>query len=88
MKPGYVLSGGRVLHRRMVRLLLSQILRLRLRMTIKPVSPDRDFVSLSMTRYEACTTCYGVYFDAGEFKDYKEETILGFFKDLFTKERV
>ena len=39
-------------------------------------------------RYEACTTCYGVYFDAGEFKDYKEETILGFFKDLFTKNRV
>ena len=38
-------------------------------------------------RYEACTTCYGVYFDAGEFKDFKEETILGFFKDLFVKER-
>ncbi|MHC4741470.1 MAG: zf-TFIIB domain-containing protein [Planctomycetota bacterium] len=38
-------------------------------------------------RYEACTTCYGVYFDAGEFKDYKEETILDFFKDLFARER-
>jgi Zn-finger nucleic acid-binding protein len=38
-------------------------------------------------RYEACTVCYGVFFDAGEFKDYKEETILDFFRDLFTKER-
>ena len=38
-------------------------------------------------RYEACTICYGVFFDAGEFKDYKEETILDFFRDLFAKER-
>jgi len=37
--------------------------------------------------YEACTTCYGVFFDAGEFKDYKEESILDFFKDLFAKSR-
>ena len=39
-------------------------------------------------RYEACNSCYGVFFDAGEFRDYKEETILDFFKDLFTKERM
>jgi Zn-finger nucleic acid-binding protein len=39
-------------------------------------------------RYEACTSCYGVFFDAGEFRDYKEETILGLFKDLFAKERL
>ncbi len=39
-------------------------------------------------RYEACTSCYGVFFDAGEFRDYKEETILDFFKDLFTKGRM
>ena len=38
--------------------------------------------------YEACTVCFGVFFDAGEFKDYKEETILDFFKDLFTKGRM
>jgi Zn-finger nucleic acid-binding protein len=37
--------------------------------------------------YESCTSCYGVFFDAGEFKDYKEETILDFFKDLLAKER-
>ncbi len=26
--------------------------------------------------YESCTVCYGNYFDAGEFKDYKEHTLL------------
>lgn len=25
--------------------------------------------------YEACTVCYGVYFDAGEFRDFREETL-------------
>ena len=39
-------------------------------------------------RYEACKSCYGVFFDAGEFRDYKEETILDFFRDLFTKGRM
>ncbi|MBT8100822.1 MAG: zf-TFIIB domain-containing protein [Gammaproteobacteria bacterium] len=37
--------------------------------------------------YEACPTCYGVFFDAGEFRDYKEKTILDFFRDFFAKER-
>lgn len=37
--------------------------------------------------YEACTSCYGVFFDAGEFRDYKESTVVDFFKDLFAKER-
>lgn len=37
--------------------------------------------------YEACATCYGVFFDAGEFRDYKERTVLDFFRDLFAKER-
>ncbi|MBI9017085.1 MAG: zf-TFIIB domain-containing protein [Phycisphaerae bacterium] len=27
-------------------------------------------------KYEACTVCYGVYFDAGEFKEYKHETLM------------
>ena len=26
-------------------------------------------------RFESCTTCYGVFFDAGEFRDYKEQTL-------------
>jgi len=37
--------------------------------------------------YEACSMCYGVYFDAGEFKDYKEEGFLDKVKDFFTPER-
>jgi len=37
--------------------------------------------------YEACTVCHGVYFDAGEFTDYKNTSLLDTIKDLFTKER-
>jgi len=44
---------------------------------------DRDQLHIW---YEACTVCYGVFFDAGEFTDYKEKTVLDFFRDLFAKE--
>lgn len=37
--------------------------------------------------YESCPVCYGVFFDAGEFKDFKEETVLDFFRSLSAKER-
>ncbi len=37
--------------------------------------------------YEKCPVCYGIWFDAGEFKDYKEEGFGDFFKDLFSRER-
>lgn len=37
--------------------------------------------------YEKCPVCYGVWFDAGEFKDYKEEGIMEAFRDLFLKGR-
>ena len=37
--------------------------------------------------YEGCHTCFGVFFDAGEFRDYREKTVMDFFRDLFTKER-
>ena len=37
--------------------------------------------------YESCATCYGVFFDAGEFKDFREETLSDQIKDFFTKER-
>jgi Zn-finger nucleic acid-binding protein len=30
--------------------------------------------------FESCTVCYGVFFDAGEFRDYKEHSILETFK--------
>ena len=37
--------------------------------------------------FESCTVCYGVFFDAGEFRDYKQESILDFFRDLFSQAR-
>ena len=37
--------------------------------------------------FESCSTCYGVFFDAGEFRDYKEKSILDFFRDIITRER-
>jgi Zn-finger nucleic acid-binding protein len=33
-------------------------------------------------RFEACMTCSGVFFDAGEFRDFKEKTIVDFFRGL------
>ncbi len=50
---------------------------------IRMVDKDQPHI-----RYEACTSCYGVFFDAGEFRDYKEETILDFFQELFAKKRM
>lgn len=32
--------------------------------------------------YEACGRCYGIYLDAGEFRDYKEKTFAEFFRRL------
>lgn len=37
--------------------------------------------------FESCSVCYGVFFDAGEFRDYKEQTVIDFFKTLAAKER-
>ena len=33
-------------------------------------------------RYESCATCYGTFFDAGEFSDLKEHTVLERFSQL------
>jgi Zn-finger nucleic acid-binding protein len=38
--------------------------------------------------YESCPVCYGVFYDAGEFRDYKSHTVVDFFRDLFHGERV
>jgi Zn-finger nucleic acid-binding protein len=38
--------------------------------------------------YEACTVCYGVYFDAGEFTDFREETFAESWRSLFGKPRL
>ena len=37
--------------------------------------------------FEGCPVCYGVFLDAGEFRDLKSNNLLDFFKDLFAKER-
>ncbi|PIP81477.1 MAG: hypothetical protein CO113_07085 [Elusimicrobia bacterium CG_4_9_14_3_um_filter_62_55] len=37
--------------------------------------------------YEACSKCYGVFFDAGEFKDFKEESFLDRIQSAFTRPR-
>ena len=39
------------------------------------------------TWYEGCATCYGVFLDAGEFRDMKKETLLDYIKDLLTPAR-
>lgn len=33
--------------------------------------------------YEKCPICYGIWFDAGEFKDYKEENLFEMIKNVF-----
>lgn len=35
--------------------------------------------------YEACPHCYGVFFDAGEFKDYSQLTLLESIRELFSQ---
>jgi Zn-finger nucleic acid-binding protein len=37
--------------------------------------------------YEKCAACAGVYFDAGEFKDYKEYTVEDLIKKFSVSER-
>jgi Zn-finger nucleic acid-binding protein len=37
--------------------------------------------------YEACTTCYGIFLDAGEFKDLKSFTIADYLRGLFHKKK-
>jgi len=36
-------------------------------------------------RLEACPACHGTFFDAGEFKDFCEETFMDRVKDWFSK---
>lgn len=37
--------------------------------------------------FESCTTCYGVFFDAGEFTDYKHHTLMDAIRDFRVKAR-
>ena len=33
-------------------------------------------------KYEACPSCYGLFFDAGEFTDLKEHTVIERFRQM------
>jgi uncharacterized protein len=35
--------------------------------------------------YESCKVCKGVFFDAAEFRDFKDHTIIDWFKDHFQR---
>lgn len=37
--------------------------------------------------YESCPVCYGTFFDAGEFTDYKEETLMDYVRAILVPER-
>ena len=51
-----------------------------------PMMPVHDFEQPHI-QLEACPTCHGTFFDAGEFKDFCEETFLDRVKDRFAKKR-
>lgn len=36
-------------------------------------------------KFESCTVCYGAYFDAGEFRDYKEVTLVESIRGMFRR---
>ncbi|MBT8136195.1 MAG: zf-TFIIB domain-containing protein [Gammaproteobacteria bacterium] len=42
---------------------------------------DRDRPDI---HYEACTVCYGAFFDAGEFSQYKQHSVSELLADLFS----
>jgi hypothetical protein len=41
----------------------------------------------SHIRYESCKVCHGVFFDAGEFKDYKDYSFVDRLRSLLAPER-
>lgn len=49
---------------------------------IRMVDPQQSHIW-----FESCAKCFGVYFDAGEFRDYKEITILDALRSLWNPER-
>jgi Zn-finger nucleic acid-binding protein len=45
---------------------------------------DRDQPHI---HFESCTVCYGVFFDAGEFRDFKEFTVTESVRRLFPRKK-
>jgi len=57
-----------------------------------PVCPNSKLIRMvdpkqSHIWFESCPTCYGRFFDAGEFRDLAQHTLGDFFKGLFAKAR-
>jgi Zn-finger nucleic acid-binding protein len=57
-----------------------------------PVCPDSPLIRMVDNRqphiwFESCTTCYGRFLDAGEFRDYAEQTVSDWFKQFSAKAR-
>jgi Zn-finger nucleic acid-binding protein len=48
--------------------------------TVDPIQPH--------IRYERCDSCAAIYFDAGEYTDWKRHTIADWFRALFAPPRV
>lgn len=48
---------------------------------IRMVDRDRPHI-----QYEACTVCYGAFFDAGEFREYKHRGVLDILADIFRRD--
>ncbi|MBT8437471.1 MAG: zf-TFIIB domain-containing protein [Gammaproteobacteria bacterium] len=46
---------------------------------------DKDQVHI---KYESCPVCYGTFFDAGEFRDLKEHTVLERFAEMLATLRI
>jgi Zn-finger nucleic acid-binding protein len=49
---------------------------------IRMVDPKQTHIWM-----ESCTVCHGVFFDAGEFRDFKRYTVVDFFRGLRAGER-
>jgi Zn-finger nucleic acid-binding protein len=49
---------------------------------IRMVDVDQNHID-----FEACTNCYGIFLDAGEFKDLKDYTVSDYLKGLFSHQK-
>ena len=49
---------------------------------IQMVDPDQPHIHI-----EGCTVCYGMFFDAGEFRDYREQTLIERLRDWWALAR-
>ena len=51
---------------------------------LTPMVSKEDIEQIHI-RYESCPSCHGVFYDAGEFTDFKEKNFLDYIKNKLTK---